>query len=693
MVRFCDKEVYGAKISQITRRKLITHFCQKGHSLDIVMVYDEAGQWKGFISYDQILLNSSGEPEEFTDGSYVVAGEHLIWDAKEFFSQNPEKIWLVVCNEKREPQCFAYNDTQRSTVYEERNQALDVLEKYTELLGIEELYPRVQAVCIHGCNEWAYRWQRILKKRGMPVRLMGEKWNLIYKEPHVNNQEEYPEYAVMNIYAEGTEYLTQIQQKDSYRFNDVGGAFVFLRHLMILNCRKKVELFQKELGKQVLVCRIPAFKELKDFTAEEYFRHDNIIPEDSNIKSRLAYRELGKVYGMPSEEFVTQKKEEEERGRKMLGDLRVIAAKEAVHTVYLIGPCITLGMGVFFEDMLMYQIQELLEDGKLDYAVKAVTCSETDYEHLEHILNTIPVTSKDIVLFMERGQDDEVEGCGIEGAGLDLTDLFNSRPIDAPWFFDCPIHTNAAGNRAVAKEIVDKFLRPSIQQAQKEEEYNVLAGNLLPEEYRHRLKVYLETIQEQTKEIPDTATIGAIIMNCNPFTLGHQYLIEWAAGQVDYLYIFVVQEDRSVFPFEDRMKLVQAGIKQYENVRVFPSGEFILSYHTMPSYFQKEELQNVQIDASGDVELFSRYIAPVLGISVRFVGEEPLDRVTDQYNRAMEKILGRHGIDFVEIPRKETQGRPISASLVRKLLEEQAWDGISRLVPETTLAYLKQRSI
>ena len=40
---------------------------------------------------------------------------------------------------------------------------------------------------------------------------------------------------------------------------------------------------------------------------------------------------------------------------------------------------------------------------------------------------------------------------------------------------------------------------------------------------------------------------GAVVMNCNPLTLGHRYLIEQALKQCDYLMIFVVQEDKSFF--------------------------------------------------------------------------------------------------------------------------------------------------
>ncbi len=216
-------------------------------------------------------------------------------------------------------------------------------------------------------------------------------------------------------------------------------------------------------------------------------------------------------------------------------------------------------------------------------------------------------------------------------------------------------------------------------------------------------------------------------MNCNPFTLGHQYLVEYAAAKVTRLYIFVVEEDRSEFPFADRIELVRQGVKHIPNVEVLPSGKFIISQTTFSGYFNKAELQDVQVDSSEDVEIFAKEIAPTLGITVRFAGEEPKDNVTRQYNETMKKILPRYGVEFCEIPRKkvspesfitnlvreaiqsgdlgkikklvefcespdkEISVEPISASSVREALKRGDFDKIQKLVPESTLNYLRER--
>jgi [citrate (pro-3S)-lyase] ligase len=180
-------------------------------------------------------------------------------------------------------------------------------------------------------------------------------------------------------------------------------------------------------------------------------------------------------------------------------------------------------------------------------------------------------------------------------------------------------------------------------------------------------------------------------MNCNPFTLGHRYLIETASKQVDTLYIFVVEENKSFFEFEDRYQLVKAGTQDLENVVVLPSGKFIISALTFPGYFYKDNNKDAVVDTSKDVDLFGKYIAKILNIKVRFVGEEPIDMVTRQYNRSMQERLPLYGIEVMEIKRKEMGAQVISASRVRKCLENKDFEGIRELVPETTYEYLVKK--
>lgn len=187
----------------------------------------------------------------------------------------------------------------------------------------------------------------------------------------------------------------------------------------------------------------------------------------------------------------------------------------------------------------------------------------------------------------------------------------------------------------------------------------------------------------------DAKKVGSIVMNCNPFTLGHRYLIEQALHKVDIIYIFVVEEDKSYFSFEDRIKMVKIGTRDLDNVIVIPSGKYILSAATLPGYFEKEDNEEVEFDAVNDLELFCKYIAPFFNINIRFAGEEPIDIVTNKYNETMKAILPEYGMDFVEIQRKSLRGEVISASRVRKYIKNHEYEKIKQLVMPQVYDYLQ----
>ena len=186
-------------------------------------------------------------------------------------------------------------------------------------------------------------------------------------------------------------------------------------------------------------------------------------------------------------------------------------------------------------------------------------------------------------------------------------------------------------------------------------------------------------------------TVGAIVMNCNPFSKGHRYLIEQASQMVELLIVFVVEEDESLFPFEERFWLVKEGTKDLTNVMVVPSGDFILSKNNFQEYFSKQENEVVALNAEYDVNVFADYIAKPLHIRYRFAGEEPDDRVTRVYNETMEKVLPTKGINFVKFQRITVDGEVVSASKVRKYLKEGDYEKAFALLPETTIQYLSMQ--
>lgn len=190
----------------------------------------------------------------------------------------------------------------------------------------------------------------------------------------------------------------------------------------------------------------------------------------------------------------------------------------------------------------------------------------------------------------------------------------------------------------------------------------------------------------------ESRDIGAIVMNGNPFTRGHRHLVEYAAARCDALHVFVVEEDRSLFPVEDRLTLIREGTADLLNVRVHLSGRYMISAATFPTYFIKENEDAAALQTELDAVLFATRIAPVLHITRRFVGAEPFDPVTNRYNQALAAALPPRGIEFIEIPRLEDRGRPISASRVRALLNEKGLcPEVLDLVPSVTQRYLTER--
>ena len=194
--------------------------------------------------------------------------------------------------------------------------------------------------------------------------------------------------------------------------------------------------------------------------------------------------------------------------------------------------------------------------------------------------------------------------------------------------------------------------------------------------------------------LPDTSTadrkIAALVMNANPFTLGHQYLVEKAARENDLLHLFIVSEDASLVPFKVRKQLVMEGTAHLDNICYHDSGPYIISNATFPSYFQKDENAVIESHAMLDLTVFTE-IAQTLGINRRYVGEEPTSLVTGIYNNIMSEKLPENAIECIIVPRKTDGEKAISASTVRQAIKDNDVDTLKKLVPESTLRYFESK--
>lgn len=692
MIRFCDREVFTitkAEFDKMTKSQLLTHFYDNyGEYEDsAVFIYDDDNQYYGMTDKKAIMLKT-----DYVIRKYFTISDNFWDEAKDFFVRNPD-IAIPVFDSDKQPLGFCYSDNKSYDTYE---MILNVFERVGENIAspLTDLHKNIGLICINDLNGLAWRVWRLLTKLGYQVCTIGEQWEWFGVKTMVGYNE-YPAYARMNIYAEGR---GMFRERDIAAAANVSAEFNWLISWIYNN---ESILYEAEIGRllekgiEVLKVVIPDMNRLDKnvFTKTDLLNQIEPVPV-GRVSNNEAVRNRQRDYLGDAEYEVKEK-----TGKGILSDYGWSAvAYTKLKTekmsgvsydkrIYLVGPCMVASYDSLTENSLVARLQEFV--GRHGYEVVRVQVPDLRMDLICEIQN-IPVRNRDIVVLINGDIILKKTGICFE---VDLSELYN-KPRTVTWFKDrVSRHVNSAANREIAREIYDKYLRERILSADTAAPNNkyLQKGEILSDELQQEIFSYTDSIRKCN--VKADAGIGSIVMNCNPFTNGHRYLIENAAAQVDLLYIFVVQEDKSYFPFEERFELVKAGTAHLHNVAVVPSGEYVLSYKTLPMYFEKEEKKTAAIDATHDIELFARYIAPRLGITYRFAGEEPLDMVTRQYNEQMSALLPEFGIEFVEIPRKTTEAdnEVISASRVRKLIGEERWKEIRALVPDTTYEYIMRK--
>lgn len=356
------------------------------------------------------------------------------------------------------------------------------------------------------------------------------------------------------------------------------------------------------------------------------------------------------------------------------------ARKEAARKVWIFGPCTALGAYVNDSQTIEFYLQRLLlEYGYHNYEV--INCGLFGPEYVLGRVVTEAISDDDIVIILYNVTPYNSQGVSYQG---DLGEVYFEieRPIENT--FNSLAHCNGRVNEKIAERLFQD-ITPRLTT-----DNTPVTERVAVQDYYVAWDVikYFREYHEKYQLTRCEGKCGAIVMNCNPFTKGHRYLIEQATLQVDLLYIFVVEEDKSVFKFEDRIEMVRRGTADLDNVKVLPSGKYIISKETFSQYFEKDNVEQVD-DMDYDVRIFGEVVAKELGISVRFVGEEPFDKVTRKYNETMKSILPEYGMEVIEIPRVTSgNGQAISASAVRRALNEQNEELVQSMLPESTIEYL-----
>ena len=209
---------------------------------------------------------------------------------------------------------------------------------------------------------------------------------------------------------------------------------------------------------------------------------------------------------------------------------------------------------------------------------------------------------------------------------------------------------------------------------------------ILMENGMRGIGAYTDYLRHMRGDRPDGA--AAIVMNANPFTLGHNYLIRQAAQAASTLYVIAVREDRSVFSYAERLAMIKAACEEMDYVVVVEGSDYAISELTFPTYFLKQVTDATDTHITLDLDLFARHIAPALGVTTRYVGSEPIDALTARYNELMREQLPSHGIKVETVERLVLNAQPVSASSMRQALNGGSLSHAAALVPKTTEPYL-----
>lgn len=354
--------------------------------------------------------------------------------------------------------------------------------------------------------------------------------------------------------------------------------------------------------------------------------------------------------------------------------------------VHMFGPSYLYGFGVEDKYTIASCLQRLLnKDNKrmlvINYGLRGIGA-----KHYLAKIQDANIAKNDLCILYLKSDEIIREFLMVNQIPYVDMNFFFLKPRPFEMFFDDGSHMNYRGNEYVTQCFYDVIFNKNLMdlEAKTPKQYQ--------SSFEQQLINSLNILSLQKEDLEKNAVVGSVVMNCNPFTLGHYHLINIASQIVDFLYVFVVEEDRSEFLFKDRIELVRKGTKDLKNVKVLSGGELIISATTFPEYFDKEEKQAFGLDLSKDVNIFGKYIAPTFHINIRFVGEEHTDVVTRQYNETMKNLLPKYGVKLLEIPRRKYNGKYISASIVRRLFHEEKFVELKEYVPEITYDFLRERS-
>lgn len=211
------------------------------------------------------------------------------------------------------------------------------------------------------------------------------------------------------------------------------------------------------------------------------------------------------------------------------------------------------------------------------------------------------------------------------------------------------------------------------------------ADVLMLENLRNGIERYVSALPKWE----NGGTIGALVMHCNPMTRGHLHLIEQATKECAFVYLFILSEETGDFPAAARKRWVEEATSHLENIHVAGTADYLISHATFPDYFFPDKAAGRRANCLLDLTIFLERFAKPLGITRRYVGEEPFSPITADYNAQMLSFLPKNGVEVRVLPRFSVNGKAVSATEVRRLVKEGDLSAIGSLVPGNVLEGLK----
>lgn len=492
-------------------------------------------------------------------------------------------------------------------------------------------------------------------------------------------------YAKQLYYGLGTYY-----EKSARKFMDNFKGAVFLADLpndakvmSYLKSEYERDAFLRKQGTEPLV-------QLENMTEQEASKYWGDIYEPgisrkfSKEFSQISITEKNGIKwftGSGAQHYITF-----DEGRRNVTNKNKYAARR----LYIVGPCTAFGRYVADNQTIEYYLQQLINEDGQSWQVVNFGSFGIGYE-FQYLL-TECISDDDIVVILTQNRSLTVYMRKYQRSRYigDLSEIYKDIDCPTSYILDTFRHVNYKVSEMIA-EYLYFHIKPYIIGFEKKltvKRHSPIQDYFISWDIIEYYKEF--ALKNNLYEMP--GKIGAIVMNCNPFTKGHRHLAEYASARVDTLIIFVVEENASDFSFGDRIEMVRAGVADLEKARVVPSGKYNISKSTFAQYFEKDKQIDKIESMEYDITIFCEVIASIMNISCRFAGEEPTDIVTRKYNETMKVVLPKYGMEFIEIPRlvsEENVKNYISASKAREYIKNRNWIKAAEYLPDTTIDYLK----